>query len=81
MQWPWRRRPADRWVCHLAPLPDGDRVLHDDGRDVRQVVADLLAPDYRVVGRAAVPTPAEQVEQVELPLMTLAAQYRAGGFR
>lgn len=42
MQWPWQRRAQAAWWCPPAPIPDGDRVRHPDGRDVRSVVADLL---------------------------------------
>lgn len=75
MWWPWKRRQqyvGQHWHPP-APIPDGHTVQHPDGRDAREIIADLLFPDYRAVGRAPVPPPPHR------PLMTRGQDWRSRG--
>lgn len=56
MGWLRRRRPADRWVCHLDPLPDGDRVV-PEGRTRTTELLGAAGP--AIAEEAALSTPAQ----------------------
>lgn len=75
MRWPWRRQRYVGQHWHPpAPIPDGHIVRHLDGRDARQIIADMLGLDPPAVGRAPVP-------HTVAPLMTPGARWRARGGR